>query len=183
MLRLTGGQVESLFDQLLPVEVRELPADLAALDRLLADPRLLAPIEQAWQQTARRQGRPTIPMTSFVRLMVIKQRTGWGYQTLVREVSDSLHLRRLCLLPLIQRVPEEFTVRKLVRRLGPEVVNQLTRVVTARPGGRPLCGSTRPWSRPTSAIRPTRGWPGRAPGRWPARAASWPLGYVARPGE
>jgi hypothetical protein len=43
MLRLAGGQVESLFDELLPVEVRELPADLAALDRLLADPRLLAP--------------------------------------------------------------------------------------------------------------------------------------------
>jgi hypothetical protein len=42
MLRLAGGQVESLFDQLLPIEVRELPADLAALDRLLADPRLLA---------------------------------------------------------------------------------------------------------------------------------------------
>jgi hypothetical protein len=36
MLRLAGGQVESLFDGLLPVEVRELPADLAALDRLLA---------------------------------------------------------------------------------------------------------------------------------------------------
>jgi hypothetical protein len=47
------GQVESLFDQLLPVEVRELPADLAALDRLLADPRLLAPIEQGWAQSAR----------------------------------------------------------------------------------------------------------------------------------
>jgi hypothetical protein len=29
MLRLVGGQVESLFDELLPVEVRELPADLA----------------------------------------------------------------------------------------------------------------------------------------------------------
>jgi hypothetical protein len=83
MPRLTGGQAESLFDQLLPVEVRELPADLAALDRLLADPRLLAPIEQAWAQAARRQGRPTIPMASFVRLMVIKQRTGWGYQTLL----------------------------------------------------------------------------------------------------
>jgi hypothetical protein len=47
MLRLTGGQVESLFDELLPVEVRELPADLTGLDRLLADPRLLAPITQA----------------------------------------------------------------------------------------------------------------------------------------
>jgi IS5 family transposase len=132
MLRLTGGQVESLFDQLLPVEVRELPADLATLDRLLADPRLLAPIEQAWAQTARSHGRPTIPMACFVRLMVIKQRTGWGYQTLVREVSDSLHLRRFCLLPLTARVPEESTVRKLVRRLGPEVVNELTRVVIGK---------------------------------------------------
>jgi IS5 family transposase len=71
-------------------------------------------------------------MASFVRLMVIKQRTGWGYQTLVREVSDSLHLRRFCLLPLTARVPDESTVRKLVRRLGPEVVNELTRVVIGK---------------------------------------------------
>ena len=109
MLWLAGAQVESLLDELLPVEVQELPAELAALDRLLADPRLLAPIGQAWEQTARRHGLPTIPMASFVRLMVIKQRTGRGYQTLVREVSDSLHLRRFCLLPLTQQVPEEST--------------------------------------------------------------------------
>jgi transposase, IS5 family len=132
MLRLAGGQVESLLDELLPVEVRELPAELAVLDRLLADRRLLAPIEQAWEQTARDHGRPAIPMGCFVRLMVIKQRTGWGYQTLVREVSDSLHLRRFCLLPLTQRVPEESTVRKLVRRLGPETVAELTRVVIGK---------------------------------------------------
>ena len=132
MLRLAGGQVESLLDGLLPVEVRELPAELAVLDRLLADPRLLAPITQAWEQTARGHGRPTIPMASFVRLMVIKQRTGWGYETLVREVSDSLHLRRFCLLPLTARVPDESTVRKLVRRLGPATVNELTRVVIGK---------------------------------------------------
>ena len=78
MLRLAGDQVESLVDELLPVEVRELPAELAMLDRLLADPRLLTPITQAWEQTARDHGRPTIPMGSLVRLMVIKQRTGWG---------------------------------------------------------------------------------------------------------
>jgi IS5 family transposase len=132
MLRLVGGQVESLFDELLPVEVRELPAELATLDRLLGDPCLLAPIEQAWERAARGHGRPTIPMGSFVRLMVIKQRTGWGYETLVREVSDSLHLRRFCLLPLTQRVPDESTVRKLVRRLGPEVVAELTRVVIGK---------------------------------------------------
>ena len=36
-----------------------------------------------------------------MRLMVIKQRYGWGYRTLVREVSDSLHLRRFCRIALI----------------------------------------------------------------------------------
>ena len=39
-------------------------------------------------------------MGSFVRLMVVTQRTGWGYETLVREVSDSLHLCRLYPLAL-----------------------------------------------------------------------------------
>src|SRR5512132_1203736 len=132
MLRLAGGQVESLLDQLLPVEVRELPKELAVLDRLLADSRLLAPIEQAWEQTARDHGRPTIAMAVFVRLMVVKQRAGWGYETLVREVSDSLHLRRFCLIALTERVPDESTVRKLVRRLGPVVVDEITRAVIAK---------------------------------------------------
>jgi IS5 family transposase len=68
-------------------------------------------------------------MATFVRLMVIKQRTGWGYETLVREVSDSLHLRRFCLIAIDRRVPDESTVRKLARRLGPEVVNEITRMV------------------------------------------------------
>jgi hypothetical protein len=52
MLRLAGDQVESLLDELVPVEVRELPAELAVLDRLLADPRLLVPIERVWERTA-----------------------------------------------------------------------------------------------------------------------------------
>ena len=132
MLRLAGGQVESLFDDVLPVEVRELPPGLAAIDRLLEDRALLAPIEAAWEQTARDHGRPTIAMATFVRLMVVKQRSGWGYETLVGEVSDSLHLRRFCLIGLAERVPHESTVRKLVRRLGAEVVNEITRAVIGK---------------------------------------------------
>jgi transposase, IS5 family len=132
MLRLSGGQVESLFDLGLPVEVRELPADLAGLDRLLGDPALLEPIERVWDRAARDHGRPSIPMTLFIRLMVVKQRSGWGYETLVREVSDSLHLRRFCLIALTERVPDESTVRKLVRRLGPEVVEEICRAVIAK---------------------------------------------------
>jgi transposase, IS5 family len=71
-------------------------------------------------------------MATFVRLMVVEQRAGWGYEPLVREVSDSLHLRRFCLIALTERVPDESTVRKLVRRLGPEVVDEITRVVIAK---------------------------------------------------
>jgi transposase, IS5 family len=129
MVRLGGGQVESLWDEVLPGEVKELPEDLAALDVLLSEPVLLEPIVSAWQREALARGRPTISMATYVRLMVIKQRTGWGYETLMREVSDSIHLRRFCLIALGERVPDESTVRKLTRRLGAGVVNEITRVV------------------------------------------------------
>jgi IS5 family transposase len=132
MLTLCGGQVECLWDEVLPIKARELPEDLARLDTVLSDLLLLEPIAAAWEQGARDRGRPSISMASFVRLMVIKQRTGWGYETLVREVSDSLHLRRFCLIALDQRVPEESTVRKLARRLGAEVVAEITRVVISK---------------------------------------------------
>jgi transposase, IS5 family len=132
MLRLAGGQVESLWDEVLPGEVRELPEDLAALDLLLRDPVLFEPIAASWQSESLAHGRPTIPMGTYVRLMVVKQRTGWGYETLVREVSDSIHLRRFCLIALGERVPDESTVRKLTRRLGGEVVDGVTRCVIAK---------------------------------------------------
>jgi transposase, IS5 family len=133
VLTLSGGQAETLFDLGLPVEVAELPVDLAGLDRLLDDPALLAPIEAAWVVSARGHGRPSIAMDRFVRLMVVKARSGgWGYETLVGEVSDSLHLRRFCRIALTDRVPDESTVGKLVRRLGPEVVEEIVMAVIAR---------------------------------------------------
>ena len=186
MLRLAGEQVEALFDELLPVEVRELPQDLAVLDRLLADPRLLAPIEQAWERTVRQRGRPTIPMASFVRLMVVKQRTGWGYQTLVQEVSDSLPLRRFCLLPLTARVPDESTIGKLVRRLGPETVAELTRVVIGK-AQREARFRARAVGIDATVVEadiryhPTGPWPGGALGCWPAKDTGWPVGCGGPP--
>jgi IS5 family transposase len=101
MLRLVAAQAETLWDEALPIEVRELPADLAALDGLLCDPVLLEPFVACWQRealvsggSAADHGRPTIAIETYVRLMVLKQRHGWGYRTLVAEVSDSIHLRR-----------------------------------------------------------------------------------------
>jgi IS5 family transposase len=139
VLRLLAGQAETLWDEALPVEVRELPDDLAALDGLVCDPALLSPIVAHWrrevEQTQRAvltDGRPTIAMETFVRLMVLKHRYGWGYRTLVAEVSDSLHLRRFCRIALTERVPDESTVRKLTRRIGPETVDELTRALIAK---------------------------------------------------
>jgi transposase, IS5 family len=110
MLTLRAPQAETLWDELLPVEARELPEDLAKLDELLSDPELLGPIAEHWraevEQTGRAvvtDGRPTIAMETYVRVMVVKQRSGFGYETLCREVSDSLHLRRFCLIALHER--------------------------------------------------------------------------------
>ena len=74
-------------------------------------------------------GRPTIAMETYVRLMVLKQRYRWGYRSLMAEVSDSIHLRRFCRISLSERVPDDSTVRKLTRRIGPDTVNEITRVL------------------------------------------------------
>jgi transposase, IS5 family len=139
MLTLLAPQPESLWDESLPVEVRELPADLAALDVLLSDQELLWPIVECWQrefqETGRlvlTEGRPTIALETFVRLMVLKARYRWGYRTLVAEVSDSIHLRRFCRISLSERVPDESTVRKLTRRIGSETVSELTRALIVK---------------------------------------------------
>ena len=89
MLTLRAPQAETLWDELLPIEAKELPDDLAQIDELLRDPELLGPIVERWRAEAietRRavlsDGRPTIAMETYVRLMVAKQRCGWGYETL-----------------------------------------------------------------------------------------------------
>ena len=75
MLTLLADQPECLWDDAFPVEVKELPEDLAALDALLSDHELLFPIAERWrqefEQTGRlvlSEGRPTIAMETYVRL-------------------------------------------------------------------------------------------------------------------
>jgi hypothetical protein len=92
-LTLAAGPVEQLWDELLPLEVKELPADLAALDELLSDPSLLAPIAESWEAAARERGRPSLAIETYVRLMVIKAALGLGLRTRAPWPAASLRRR------------------------------------------------------------------------------------------
>src|SRR6201987_3209027 len=139
MLTLLAGQPEGLWDEALAIEVQEGPGDRGALAVLVADHELLWPLVERWRDEFREtgrlvltEGRPTIALETYVRLMVLKQRYRWGYRTLVAEVSDLIHLRRFCRISLAERVPDESTVRKLTRRIGPETVSELTRAMIVK---------------------------------------------------
>ena len=97
------------------------------------------PLVERWQREFREtgrlvltEGRPTIALETYVRLMVLKAGYRWGYRTLVAEVSDSIHLRRFCRISRSERVPDESTVRKLTRRIGPETVAEMTRALIVK---------------------------------------------------
>ena len=121
-MRVAPERQGSLLEGLLPAGVTLLPADLVAIDALLADGGVYASVWKLWRDRdvangtfALVMGRRTIAIECFVRLMVLKMRNGWGYERLVREVSDSIHLRRFCEIGLGERVPDESTLRKQSR--------------------------------------------------------------------
>src|SRR5438046_295717 len=87
----------------------------------------------------------------------------------MREVSDSLHLRRFCLSAIDVEVPDESTVRKLTRRLGAETVAELSRLVTRGGAAGDALAGARARDR-LDGRRGRRALPdrGRAGGRWGA---------------
>jgi IS5 family transposase len=129
MLTKQAGQLETVWDAVFPELLRSLPDELARLDQVLDAPQVLKQFEQHWGRAKLHVGRPSIPMVTYVRLMALKHRSGWGYERLVRQVADSFHLRRFCRISIMDEIPDESTVRKLTRRLGPELVEDLTREV------------------------------------------------------
>jgi IS5 family transposase len=118
-----------LFESLLDPRLFELPPELAAIDRLLDDERLLEVVRRKLTAT---RGRPTIPLETYLRMMYLKRRYRLGFEALVKEVADSLTWRTFCRLNLTDPVPEASTLIKLTHRLGPEVLEQLNDALMAR---------------------------------------------------
>ena len=121
MLRESDPQ-PSLWEALLPEELKHLPAELGRVDAYLDDERFVAPWRALFD---RRLGRPSVPVDTLLRLLYLKHRYGLGYETLCKEVSDSISWRRFCRIPLDRPVPHPTTLVKLVRRAGSEVIEQL----------------------------------------------------------
>ena len=137
MLRLRDPQ-DSLWDQLLPPQVRTVSAELSAVDACLADDRFFEPYRRRFHTVI---GRPTVPVETYLRLMYLKHRYRMGYELLVREVTDRLHWRRFCHLALDAPVPHPITLSKLTRKYGPDIVHELNRLLVQQARERKLVRS------------------------------------------
>jgi len=75
----------TLWEAQLPPEALVMPAELAAVDRLLDDPRIFEPFRRWFDPVF---GRPSIPVETYLRLMFLKYRYRLGYETSCVEVTD-----------------------------------------------------------------------------------------------
>jgi IS5 family transposase len=125
----TVGDQPSLFESVLPPELLRLPEELGRVDVLLDDPAFFEPFAPFFDP---RLGRPSTPMETYLRLMFLKFRYRLGYESLCREVSDSITWRRFCRIPLEGRVPHPTTLMKLTTRCGSAAVEGLNGALLAK---------------------------------------------------
>ena len=125
----TVNEQPTLWDSILPVELLVLPVELGRVDALLGDPVFFAPFAGYFDA---RIGRPSIPMETYLRMMFLKFRYRLGYESLCREVADSISWQRFCRIPLGTRVPHPTTLMKITTRCGDEAVTGLNEALLAK---------------------------------------------------
>src|SRR5829696_5734743 len=125
----TVGDQPTLWEAILPAELRRLPEELARVDVLVDDPVFLAPFVPFFDP---RIGRPSTPMETYLRLMFLKFRYRLGFESLCREVSDSITWRQFCRIGIDQPVPHPTTLMKLTTRCGSAAVEGLNEALLAK---------------------------------------------------
>jgi IS5 family transposase len=125
MLKLREEQI-TLWDSIIPESIWALPEELAKVDALLDDERFMQPFVEKHQT---KRGRPTKAIETFLRLMYLKRRYNFGYETLVQEVGDSLTWRRFCRIPIDEKMPDSTTLIKARKRYGDQWVEQLNELL------------------------------------------------------
>src|SRR3954471_7697087 len=128
MLR-TRAVEASLWEAVLPEEALRLPEELARVAAPLDDPVFLAPFVPFFYP---RFGWASTRMEVYLRLMFLKFRYRLGYETLCREVGDSITWRRFCRIPLDGHVPHPTTLMKLTTRCGTAAVDGCNQALLAK---------------------------------------------------
>jgi transposase, IS5 family len=136
----TIGDQPGLWEAILPAELQVLPCELARVDALLDDPAFFAPFVSFFDP---RMGRPSTPMETYLRMMFLKFRYRLGYESLCREVTDSITWRRFCRIPLDDRVPHPTTLMKLTTRCGEAAVAGCNEALLAKAAQAKLLRTTR----------------------------------------
>lgn len=139
MFRTVGDQ-PTLWEAILPDELRRFPEELARVDALLDDPVFFTPFMPFFDPT---MGRPSTPMETYLRLMFLKFRYRLGFESLCREVSDSITWRQFCRIGLDQPVPHPTTLMKLTTRCGSVAVEGLNEALLAKAAEAKLLRCTR----------------------------------------
>ena len=139
MFRTVNDQ-PTLWDAILTAELLVLPAELARVDALLDDAVFFALFAAYFDA---RIGRPSIPMETYLRLMFLKFRYRLGFESLCREVADSISWQRFCRIPFGTRVPHSTTLMKITVRCGDDAVAALNEALLVKAAGAELLRTDR----------------------------------------
>ena len=118
----TRNPSQTLWESILPPGYERLTAELEGVDALLDDEVFFKPYRAYFSPLF---GRPSIPIETYLRMMYLKFRYRLGYESLCKEVADSISWSRFCRIPLGSRVPQPSTLEKITTRCGEETIAQL----------------------------------------------------------
>lgn len=128
MLR-TLGEQPTLWESILPAGMLTMSPELERIDELLDDERFFEPYRAFFDA---RLGRPSIPIETYLRLMFLKYRYQLGFETLCKEVTDSISWQRFCRIPLGGTVPHPTTLMKITTRCGENAVSALNNTLVVK---------------------------------------------------
>jgi IS5 family transposase len=124
----------SFADGLIAEEVKDLWEPwMKHADEALNDDRLLEIIQEELSKRCKKsktRGRPSTPAEVVLRMLLLKHMRGWSYEDVTREVRANLVYREFTGVGG-GKVPDDKTMGRLARQLGPEAVDQLHRRTVA----------------------------------------------------
>jgi IS5 family transposase len=103
------------------------------VDQALNDARLLEIIQEAWHglcKKSKTRGRPGTPADVILRLLLLKHIRDWSFEELEREVRANFVYRQFTRIGG-GKVPDNKSISRFSRQLGPAVVEQLHQRIVA----------------------------------------------------